>query len=148
MIASGNPTASTIITMVARVVARLRGSVRLLTSSMKPIMMDMQISLPQMFRENEMLLNFEIIEQPSVADKKRHGILAHVSEEDLRGDTLGDPKEQSVEFEEEEAADNVTSGSVATGSRTAQDIRSVHMRLGSSDSDDSGHGSGNGRDQQ
>lgn len=71
--------------------------------------------------------------------------LAHVSEEDLRGDTLGDPEEQSVEFEEE-ATDSVMPGSIATGSRTPQDIRSVHLRLGSSDSDNGGNG--NGRDQQ
>ncbi len=63
--------------------------------------------------------------------------LAHVSEEDLRGDTLGDPKDMSVEYEEEEPADGVVSGVV---SRTPQDIRSAHLRLGLTGKSNGGNG--------
>ncbi|HWR82065.1 MAG TPA: hypothetical protein VN285_02050, partial [Candidatus Deferrimicrobium sp.] len=47
--------------------------------------------------------------------------LAHVSDDDLRGDTLGDPSEESAEFESEEPAQASLSAGV-TGSRTAGDI--------------------------
>ena len=74
--------------------------------------------------------------------------LVHVSEEDLRGDTLGDPKDGSVEFEEEETADPSITGMVTTGSRTAQDIHTAHLRVRLGDSDNGGNGNGNGQGKQ
>jgi len=71
--------------------------------------------------------------------------LAHVSEEDLRGDTLGDPEDRSVEFEEEEAVDTALNGPVAAGTRTAQDIHTAHLRVRLGGSDDGGNGNGRGR---
>ncbi|MDF1545720.1 MAG: vitamin B12-dependent ribonucleotide reductase [bacterium] len=64
--------------------------------------------------------------------------LAHVSEEDLRGDTLGDPSGEPAEFEEEEIATKQVTGQISTGSRLEGDIHSPHLNLGES------LGSGNG----
>ena len=66
--------------------------------------------------------------------------LAHVSEEDLLGDTLGKPNEESIEYEDEEPADSIITGQVTTGSRTSDDINSSHLRL-----DLGGDGNGNGK---
>ncbi len=66
--------------------------------------------------------------------------LAHVSEEDLLGDTLGKPSEESIEYEAEEPADSNITGQVTTGSRTADDINSSHLRI-----DLGGGGNGNGK---
>lgn len=53
--------------------------------------------------------------------------LVHVSEEDLRGDTLGDPSGESTEFESEEPAQAPPSEHVINGSRTATDIHTTHL---------------------
>ena len=53
--------------------------------------------------------------------------LAHVSEDDLRGDTLGIPKDESIDFEEEEEAETNTPGPVFTGKRMENDIRTQHL---------------------
>ena len=74
--------------------------------------------------------------------------LVHVSEEDLRGDTLGDPKDGSVEFEEEETADASITGMVTTGSRTAKDIHTAHLRVRLDGSDNGGNGNGNSQGKQ
>ena len=74
--------------------------------------------------------------------------LAHVSEDDLRGDTLGGPEDGSIEFEEEEPADASITGTVATGSRTAQDIHTAHLRVRLGGSGKGGNGNGSGRDKQ
>ncbi len=55
--------------------------------------------------------------------------LAHVSEEDLRGDTLGDPAEESVEYESEEPAPASMSEFATPGSRTATDIHTTHLNI-------------------
>ncbi len=52
--------------------------------------------------------------------------LAHVSEEDLRGDTLGDPSEESSEYVAEEPAEPKRMGLVSSASRFESDIRSLH----------------------
>jgi len=53
--------------------------------------------------------------------------LAHVSEDDLRGDTLGDPKDESIDFEEEEEVETVVPGQAFTGKRMESDIRTQHL---------------------
>jgi ribonucleoside-diphosphate reductase alpha chain len=55
--------------------------------------------------------------------------LAHVSDEDLRGDTLGEPAEESIEFESEEPAQPLDSHHIATGSRTDSDIHTTHLNV-------------------
>jgi ribonucleoside-diphosphate reductase alpha chain len=55
--------------------------------------------------------------------------LAHVSEEDLLGDTLGKPADESIEYEEEEPADSRITGQVTAASRTSDDINSSHLRI-------------------
>ena len=72
--------------------------------------------------------------------------LAHVSEEDLLGDTIGKPNEESMEFEEEEPADSRVTGQVTTGSRTSDDINSSHLRIDfGGDTNGNGHnGADNG----
>ncbi|MFQ6008274.1 MAG: vitamin B12-dependent ribonucleotide reductase, partial [Candidatus Zixiibacteriota bacterium] len=68
--------------------------------------------------------------------------LAHVSDDDLRSDTLGEPAEESIEFESEEPAQPLSSDRVATGSRTATDIHTTHLNvpLGSSGNGSDGDG--------
>ncbi|NOY88821.1 MAG: vitamin B12-dependent ribonucleotide reductase [FCB group bacterium] len=70
--------------------------------------------------------------------------LAHVTEDDLLGDTLGKPTEESVEFEEEEPADSHITGQVTTGSRTSEDIHSAHLMIGFPIKN-GGDGNGNGK---
>jgi ribonucleoside-diphosphate reductase alpha chain len=55
--------------------------------------------------------------------------LAHVSEEDLRGDTLGDPSGESTEFESEEPAEPLSSEYITAGNRTATDIHTTHLNV-------------------
>jgi len=55
--------------------------------------------------------------------------LAQVSKDDLRGDTLGVPKGESIEFESEEAAHPLESERVTAGSRTANDIHTDHLKV-------------------
>ncbi len=78
--------------------------------------------------------------------------LAHVSEEDLRSDTIGDPKEESMEFLEEEPATARVTGQVTTGSRSDADIHSDHLaRFKTGDGNGSGsgeHTGGNGSGKQ
>ncbi|RKX27265.1 MAG: vitamin B12-dependent ribonucleotide reductase [Candidatus Zixiibacteriota bacterium] len=75
--------------------------------------------------------------------------LAHVSKEDLRGDTMGNPKEQSVEFEEEEPATAQVTGQLTRGSRVNDNVYSPHLRFdtsgkGNDDDGSNGHHGGNG----
>jgi ribonucleoside-diphosphate reductase alpha chain len=73
--------------------------------------------------------------------------LAHISEEDLRGDTVGAPSDASVEWEDEEPATPFITGQVTAASRGKDDIRSSHLRFDlakGADGDDGG-GNGNGR---
>ncbi|UCD65028.1 MAG: vitamin B12-dependent ribonucleotide reductase [Candidatus Zixiibacteriota bacterium] len=67
--------------------------------------------------------------------------LAHVSEEDLLGDTVGKPGEESTEFEDEEPADPAITGQVTAASRTPDDIHSSHLKLDlGGDCGGNGHG--------
>jgi ribonucleoside-diphosphate reductase alpha chain len=70
--------------------------------------------------------------------------LAHVSEEDLRGDTLGGPADESIAYEGEETAVEVTSGDVPTGSRAASDVRTNHLNPSDNGGNGNGNGNGNG----
>ena len=71
--------------------------------------------------------------------------LAHVSEEDLRGDTLGGPSDESMEFEDEEPATPQITGQVTAASRVKGDIRTDHLKRNlSGDGNGSGNGNGNG----
>ena len=51
--------------------------------------------------------------------------LAHVSEEDLAGDTIGKPADETIEFVEEEQKPNTTQ--VNTGKRKKTDIQTSHV---------------------
>jgi ribonucleoside-diphosphate reductase alpha chain len=69
--------------------------------------------------------------------------LAHISDDDLRSDTLGTPKDESIEFEAEEPASAGGTGQLTPASRSDADIHSPHLRfdfLGGGN----GHGGGNG----
>lgn len=70
--------------------------------------------------------------------------LAHVSEEDLRGDTLGVPADESIEFEEEEPATVQVTGQVTAASRVEGDIRSSHLYSSKSFGGNGNGGGGNG----
>jgi ribonucleoside-diphosphate reductase alpha chain len=52
--------------------------------------------------------------------------LAHVSEEDLQGDTIGKPTEESIEFVEEEQQSGVPE-KITTGIRKHTDIQTDHL---------------------
>ncbi|MBD3401665.1 adenosylcobalamin-dependent ribonucleoside-diphosphate reductase, partial [candidate division GN15 bacterium] len=69
--------------------------------------------------------------------------LAHVSEEDLRGDTVGMPTEESIEFEEEEPASHQVTGQVTTATRDDNDIHTSHLRFNLS-GNNGGNGNGHG----
>ncbi|MDH4157828.1 MAG: vitamin B12-dependent ribonucleotide reductase [candidate division Zixibacteria bacterium] len=56
--------------------------------------------------------------------------LAHVSEEDLRGDTVGLPAGETIEFEDEEPATPAITGQVTTASRKLDDIHTDHLTVG------------------
>ena len=76
--------------------------------------------------------------------------LAHVSEEDLRGDTVGMPGGETIEFEDEEPATPAITGQVTTASRKLDDIHTDHLTVGvtpgcNGDTEgDNGHQGGNG----
>ncbi len=67
--------------------------------------------------------------------------LAHVSEEDLRGDTLGEPSEEKVAWEDETPPIPMESDQAVTGKRTENDIHTSHLRPLASQ----GNGNGNGK---
>ncbi len=75
--------------------------------------------------------------------------LAHVSEEDLRGDTLGEPSEESMEFETEEPATAQVTGQVTTGSRKMENTHAGRLKQDSNIAGPkhvgrNGNGNGNG----
>ena len=70
--------------------------------------------------------------------------LAHVSEEDLRGDTLGTPSDEGIEFEDEEVASRQVTGQLTTAKRKADDIRTEHLRILDKETGHNGSGNGNG----
>jgi len=71
--------------------------------------------------------------------------LAHVSEEDLRGDTVGLPGDESIEWEDEEKATPGIIGAVSSGSRMPNDIHTNHLRFDPNGRDDkTGNTGGNG----
>ena len=65
--------------------------------------------------------------------------LAHVSEEDLAGDTMGNPKDESIDFEEEEEIESAVPGHALTGKRIENDIRTQHLVPGSNGHTNGGH---------
>jgi ribonucleoside-diphosphate reductase alpha chain len=68
-----------------------------------------------------------------------------VSEEDLRGDTMGTPVDEGIEFEDEEVASRQVTGQITTAKRTADDIRTNHLRIiAPKDTGHTGSGNGNG----
>jgi len=79
--------------------------------------------------------------------------LAHVTEDDLTGDTIGKPAEESIEFEAEEPADRKITGQVTTASRTSDDIHTTHLTYQSGGANNQGKrnyeldkgGNGNGQ---
>ena len=73
--------------------------------------------------------------------------LAHVTDEDLRGDTLGDPGEEKTIWEAEEEAGAVGSDRAATGSRRDSDIQTTHLKVPLNNGGN-GHGNGNGSAQK
>jgi ribonucleoside-diphosphate reductase alpha chain len=66
--------------------------------------------------------------------------LAHVTEDDLRSDTIGTPADEGIEFEAEEPAPFASSSQSATASRKADDIHTTHLTF----TKDAGNGQGNG----
>jgi ribonucleoside-diphosphate reductase alpha chain len=67
--------------------------------------------------------------------------LAHVTEDDLRSDTIGTPGDEGIEFEAEEPAPFVAASQSATASRKADDIHTTHLTF-KKDADGNGHGNG------
>ncbi len=67
--------------------------------------------------------------------------LAHVSTDDLRGDTLGVPAGESTEFESEEPAKPLGSEHVTAGNRIVNDIHTAHLNV---QHEHGGNGNGNG----
>jgi ribonucleoside-diphosphate reductase alpha chain len=70
--------------------------------------------------------------------------LAHVSEEDLRHDTLGIPAEEGIEYEDEEPATRAITGHLTLGRRTPNDIHTSHLSLAAGDGHTDGNGKSNG----
>ncbi len=69
--------------------------------------------------------------------------LAHVTDDDLRNDTLGTPADESMEFEAEEAAPAYIKAEVAAASRKPEDIHTTHLSLkgnGANGANGNGHG--------
>ena len=66
-----------------------------------------------------------------------------MSEEDLLGDTLGNPNEESIEFVYEEPADLQCAGQITTGSRTEKDIHTSHLTIDYRCGDGNGNAKGN-----
>jgi ribonucleoside-diphosphate reductase alpha chain len=69
--------------------------------------------------------------------------LAHISQEDLRSDTIGTPSEETTEFEAEEAAPASYGGPAAKGSRQDDDIHTAHLTFGTGNGHDGHNGNGN-----
>jgi ribonucleoside-diphosphate reductase alpha chain len=74
--------------------------------------------------------------------------LAHISEEDLRGDTVGKPSGESIEFVGEEPASPRVTGQVTPATRDANDIHTEHLvfeskKTGNGNGHETG-GNGNG----
>jgi len=69
--------------------------------------------------------------------------LAHISDDDLRSDTLGTPRDESIEFEEEEVATVQVTGQLTRGSRIKDDLYSPHLRFNPGNGNNSGGGNGN-----
>ncbi len=74
--------------------------------------------------------------------------LAHVSDEDLRGDTLGTPDGESIEYEDEEPATSLITGQVTTASRKPDDIHTDHLQFPFTDGGNGNSHGGNGSGQQ
>ena len=55
--------------------------------------------------------------------------LAHISEEDLRSDTVGTPAEETIEYEDEAPATAAVTGQITSASRQADDIQTKHLRF-------------------
>ncbi len=55
--------------------------------------------------------------------------LAHIHEEDLRSDTMGSPRDESIEFEDEEEATAQITGQLTRGNRVSDDLYSSHLRF-------------------
>lgn len=70
--------------------------------------------------------------------------LAHISDEDLRGDTVGTPTGESIEYEDEEPASTQVTGQVTAASRMPDDIHTTHVTVPVSPKD-AGNGSGSSR---
>ncbi|MEW5795925.1 MAG: vitamin B12-dependent ribonucleotide reductase [Candidatus Zixiibacteriota bacterium] len=70
--------------------------------------------------------------------------LAHISEDDLRSDTLGAPREESIEFEEEEEATAQITGQLTRGNRVSDDLYSSHLRFDPRGGNGGNGGGGNG----
>ncbi|KAA3633627.1 MAG: vitamin B12-dependent ribonucleotide reductase [Calditrichaeota bacterium] len=67
--------------------------------------------------------------------------LAHVSEEDLQGDTIGKPTEESIEFVEEEQQSGIPE-KITTGIRKQSDIQTDHLtHFGNGNGSDNGNSS-------
>ncbi|MBI5267206.1 MAG: vitamin B12-dependent ribonucleotide reductase, partial [candidate division Zixibacteria bacterium] len=69
--------------------------------------------------------------------------LAHISQEDLRSDTIGTPSEETAEFEAEEAAPVSYGGPATRGSRQDDDIHTAHLTFGTGNGHDGHNGNGN-----
>ncbi|MEA1980482.1 MAG: adenosylcobalamin-dependent ribonucleoside-diphosphate reductase, partial [candidate division Zixibacteria bacterium] len=70
--------------------------------------------------------------------------LAHVSEEDIRGDTMGAPAEESTEFETEEDATVTVTGQVTSASRITENTHAGKLKPVLDPATGKGNGNGNG----
>ncbi|MFZ1685493.1 MAG: vitamin B12-dependent ribonucleotide reductase [Candidatus Zixiibacteriota bacterium] len=67
--------------------------------------------------------------------------LAHVTDDDLRNDTIGTPADESIEYEDEEELPSYVNTQAAAASRKADDIHTSHLSS-------TGNGGGNGHGTQ
>lgn len=75
--------------------------------------------------------------------------LAQISEEDLRGDTVGSPTGETIEFEDEEPATTRVTGQITNAKRNDNDIKTTHLRFPLNKDNGNGNGSGgNGHGKQ
>ncbi|UCC44201.1 MAG: vitamin B12-dependent ribonucleotide reductase [Candidatus Zixiibacteriota bacterium] len=74
--------------------------------------------------------------------------LAHISEEDLRADTLGSPSEESIEWEDEEPASATVTGQLTAASRQNDDIQSSHIESNGLNGGNGNREGGNGDSRQ
>ena len=70
--------------------------------------------------------------------------LAHVSDDDLRSDTLGTPRDESPEFEAEEEATAQITGQLTRGNRVGDDLYSPHLSFDRQGGNGGNGGGGNG----